>query len=309
MVCGSPAVVPHPDLFPTRIHSTVQAHHAVVEERLGGKEGVLAKLADAMGALEEVSRKCDAVETSSKDAVHRLQDRFEQSQETQDDKDLMMEERFRSTVMEVSENSAEQHERLAKAVAAMTSRADQLAQTAQRLAIEQKLQADRAAAVQAKALAASQEQGKLVCSITDSHRREIDRVCRDAECGRLLESLVMQIEATELVVSESKQRERAHTDLSAKMLATATEIAADIVPKAVKNQVGDMVQLKVPFSVHCQPNILHLHVCFCMGTIWAHLVGWGSRLYGLGKPEPSHLTLRLWGRSLVLGRSRRPIIF
>ena len=223
----------------------IQAHHADMAERLGGESGVMAKLADAMGELEKVSRKCNVVEDASKDAVQRLLERFEQNEDAQEDKDMVMEQRFQSMVMEVSENSADQHERMAKTVEQMMGRADELAQTAQRMAVELKLQAGKALDAQDKAAASTMEQGRLVCSIADSHKRDIERVCRDAECGRVLESLVTQIEIVELMRTEATAREKADSRLGAAHQSVVAEIKDEIVPRAVGEQVGEMVSLKL----------------------------------------------------------------
>lgn len=148
-------------------------------------------------------------------------------------------------VIEVTEATTQAHERLMKTLLNVSARADELARTAHELSTTQERHTEHLRAHRQRVSEDLMEQEKHVCSIADSHRRDIDKVCRDAACARTMDALINYIEFDHAQARVAAYQDKTSVALDARVNRFSSQVRDDLIPKVVQKGVQDAVDLKV----------------------------------------------------------------
>lgn len=169
----------------------------------------------------------------------------EEARGTQGQKDSSLEERFRNMVVEMSKTMADQHQRLVQTVLSITTRADDLATTAIELKDAQKVYMQKVQESKAQVSKSMREQGKLVCDIADAHRRDLDKVCRDATCVHVLDGIISQIEYQVLAERVSVYQEKITKSVHARVNTLSADVRDNLIPSVVRQDVDAAITLQL----------------------------------------------------------------
>jgi hypothetical protein len=161
----------------------------------------------------------------------------------------------------VSETTAESQERTMQSIMKVAARADQLAETAIAIKENQGHQTQQISNTHTEMKKELNEQARLVCVLSESFRRDIDRVCRDAECARTLDKVMQEIEQRTLDERLLMLQRNVGVVVNEKYGLLRTELRDDFVPGLVKKEAKEFVDLKVCVCVY-----VVVRDCVCLHT-------------------------------------------
>ena len=211
-------------------------------EGVGGVEQHIGEArAEAKEALAELRQLLDDEamrrEEQDKDLVARLDNTEEAVR--------LLEERERALVEAKENEGKEREEALAAALQRVKTGVEDLVVRAEQMEGVQRQHSTDLAAQHLGLNKQLEQLSRHTVQIADAHRRDIDRVCREAECGTVLSGLIDRTAALVLEEQRAADTHAVHAHLEEGLKALEKEMVTQVIPDKVKEEVGELMTLKL----------------------------------------------------------------
>ena len=216
-----------------------------IDKRMQGVDGVEAHIGEArraaQEAIAELRQQLADEEASRLELDHKVSTQIGETRHEME----QTEERNRALVLEKDAIAAKREEALLDALHRVKSGVEGLVERAEAMEQAQLKHAKDLSARHAEMQSALNAAARHTVAIADAHRRDIDRVCRESECATLLSELVERTAAGALEERMAADAARSVKRVDENLAALQTEMVSKVIPKSVKDEVGELMTLKL----------------------------------------------------------------
>jgi TolA-binding protein len=225
--------------------SELEAAVLALGKRIEGVGGVEAHLAEARAAANEAI--AELRQQLADEEARRMEHggSLEARLVTADEALRQAEERIRGLVAGKDDEAKLREDALLMALQRVKGGVEELGRRAEGMESAQRRHAEELVARHTEMTKALNAGARHTVAIADAHRRDIDRVCRESECGTVLLALVERVAAAESEERRDAEAVRAAQALEHGLKALKAEVVSALVPRAVKEEVKEEMTLQV----------------------------------------------------------------
>jgi chromosome segregation ATPase len=225
--------------------SELEAAVLALGKRIEGVGGVEAHLAEARAAANEAI--AELRQQLADEEARRVEHggSLEARLVTADEALRQAEERIRGLVAGKDDEAKLREDALLSALQRVKGGVEELGRRAEGMESAQRRHAEELVARHTEMTKALNAGARHTIAIADAHRRDIDRVCRESECGTVLLALVERVAAAESEERRDAEAVRAAQALEHGLKALKAEVVSALVPRAVKEEVKEEMALRV----------------------------------------------------------------